>query len=58
MPDLVYRIPYTVGNMEYLQNCVKESLRMYPPLIMLMRQGRCPIKCVFLSIFPGPNLDF
>lgn len=28
-----------VGNMEYLQNCVKESLRMYPPLIMLMRMA-------------------
>jgi len=28
-----------VGNMEYLQNCVKESLRMFPPLIMLMRQA-------------------
>jgi sterol 14-demethylase len=29
----------TVGKMEYLQNCVKESLRMYPPLIMLMRMA-------------------
>merc|ERR1711871_277963 len=28
-----------VGNMEYLQNCVKESLRMHPPLIMLMRMA-------------------
>jgi sterol 14-demethylase len=29
----------SVGKMEYLQNCVKESLRMYPPLIMLMRMA-------------------
>ena len=28
-----------VGEMEYLQNCVKESLRMHPPLIMLMRMA-------------------
>lgn len=28
-----------VGKFEYLQNCVKESLRMYPPLIMLMRMA-------------------
>ena len=28
-----------VGKMEYLQNSVKESLRMYPPLIMLMRMA-------------------
>lgn len=28
-----------VGNMEYLQNCAKESLRLFPPLIMLMRQA-------------------
>eukprot|EP01033_Poteriospumella_lacustris_P006612 gene6611-4763_t len=28
-----------IGNMEYLQNCVKETLRMYPPLIMLMRMA-------------------
>ena len=28
-----------VGNMEYLQNCVKESLRMHPPLILLMRMA-------------------
>jgi len=29
----------TVGKMEYLQNCVKESLRLHPPLIMLMRMA-------------------
>ena len=29
----------TVSQMEYLQNSVKESLRMYPPLIMLMRMA-------------------
>lgn len=29
----------SVGKMEYLQNCVKEALRMYPPLIMLMRMA-------------------
>ncbi len=27
----------TVNKMDYLQNCVKESLRLHPPLIMLMR---------------------
>lgn len=34
----------TVNQMDYLQNCVKESLRMYPPLIMLMRQAMCDIE--------------
>ena len=29
----------SVSKMEYLQNCVKESLRMFPPLIMLMRMA-------------------
>lgn len=29
----------TVGKMEYLTNCIKETLRMYPPLVMLMRQA-------------------
>ena len=28
-----------VGQMEYLQNCIKESLRMHPPLILLMRMA-------------------
>mmetsp|Transcript_10455 Transcript_10455/g.15923 ORF Transcript_10455/g.15923 Transcript_10455/m.15923 type:complete len:479 (+) Transcript_10455:63-1499(+) len=28
-----------VGRMDYLQNCVKEALRMHPPLIMLMRMA-------------------
>jgi sterol 14-demethylase len=28
-----------VVKMEYLQNCVKEALRMHPPLIMLMRMA-------------------
>ena len=28
-----------IGEMEYLQNCIKESLRMHPPLIMLMRMA-------------------
>lgn len=34
----------SVGNMEYLQNCVKEALRMHPPLIMLMRMAMSDIK--------------
>jgi sterol 14-demethylase len=29
----------SVSKMEYLQNCIKESLRMFPPLIMLMRMA-------------------
>lgn len=33
-----------VGNMEYLQNCIKESLRMHPPLIMLMRMAMKDVK--------------
>lgn len=28
-----------IGEMEYLQNCIKETLRMFPPLIMLMRMA-------------------
>lgn len=28
-----------VGKMEYLENCIKESLRMHPPLILLMRMA-------------------
>lgn len=28
-----------VANMEYLQNSIKESLRMHPPLILLMRMA-------------------
>jgi sterol 14-demethylase len=28
-----------VSKMEYLQNCVKEALRLHPPLIMLMRMA-------------------
>mmetsp|Transcript_4812 Transcript_4812/g.6637 ORF Transcript_4812/g.6637 Transcript_4812/m.6637 type:complete len:483 (-) Transcript_4812:153-1601(-) len=34
----------SVGSMEFLQDCVKESLRMYPPLIMLMRQAMVDIE--------------
>jgi sterol 14-demethylase len=34
-----------VGEMGYLQNCVKESLRMYPPLIMLMRKAMRDVEC-------------
>eukprot|EP00607_Mallomonas_marina_P009315 CAMPEP_0182417958 /NCGR_PEP_ID=MMETSP1167-20130531/2417_1 /TAXON_ID=2988 /ORGANISM="Mallomonas Sp, Strain CCMP3275" /LENGTH=459 /DNA_ID=CAMNT_0024591869 /DNA_START=172 /DNA_END=1551 /DNA_ORIENTATION=- len=38
LPDLSASLDFElVGKMEYLQNCVKETLRMYPPLIMLMR---------------------
>lgn len=33
-----------VAEMDYLQNCVKESLRMYPPLIMLMRMAMTDIE--------------
>ena len=29
----------SVGNMEYLQNAIKESLRLHPPLILLMRMA-------------------
>lgn len=34
----------SVSKMEYLQNCVKETLRMYPPLIMLMREAMTDIE--------------
>ena len=33
-----------VGKMEYLQNCVKESLRLHPPLILLMRMAMQDVK--------------
>ena len=33
-----------VGQMEYLQNAIKETLRMYPPLIMLMRMAMADIE--------------
>lgn len=33
-----------VNKMDYLQNCVKESLRMHPPLIMLMRMAMTDIE--------------
>lgn len=33
----------SVANMEYLQNCVKETLRMHPPLILLMRMAMADI---------------
>lgn len=40
-PNLEKQLDYdAVGNMEYLQNCVKESLRMFPPLILLMRMAK------------------
>jgi len=40
LEDLTRSLDYDlVGGMDYLQNCVKESLRMFPPLIMLMRQA-------------------
>eukprot|EP01034_Spumella_vulgaris_P036161 gene36161-44603_t len=34
----------SVGKMEYLQNCIKEVLRMYPPLILLMRMAMSDIE--------------
>jgi len=36
-----------IGEMEYLQNCVKETLRMYPPLIMLMRMALDDIETTY-----------
>lgn len=33
-----------VQNMNYLHSCMKESLRQYPPLIMLMRMAHVPVK--------------
>lgn len=34
----------SVGEMEYLQNCVKETLRMHPPLILLMRMAMTDVQ--------------
>jgi sterol 14-demethylase len=34
----------SVGKMEYLQNCIKEVLRMHPPLILLMRMAMSDIE--------------
>ena len=34
----------TVAKMDYLQDCVKESLRMFPPLILLMRMAMTDIE--------------
>ena len=34
----------SVSKMEFLENCVKESLRLHPPLIMLMRMAMQDIK--------------
>lgn len=33
------------ANMTYLAACVKEALRMHPPLILLMRGAMCDIEC-------------
>ncbi len=33
----------SVGKMSFLHNCMKESLRQYPPLIMLMRKALVPL---------------
>lgn len=35
-----------VSKFEYLQNAIKESLRMYPPLIMLMRYAKQDIEVI------------
>jgi sterol 14alpha-demethylase len=34
-----------LAQMPYLQNCVKEALRLHPPLIMLMRMAMQDIEC-------------
>lgn len=36
----------SVAKMEYLQNCVKETLRLHPPLIMLMRMALQDVETV------------
>lgn len=34
----------SVGKMEFLQDCIKESLRLFPPLILLMRMAMTDIE--------------
>jgi len=43
----------SVGSMEFLQDCVKESLRMYPPLIMLMRMAMVDIETTLNGLLPS-----
>lgn len=43
----------TVAKMDYLQDCVKESLRMFPPLILLMRMAMTDIETTLKGEWNG-----
>ena len=43
----------TVAKMDYLQDCVKESLRMFPPLILLMRMAMTDIETTLKGKWNG-----
>jgi len=42
-----------IENMHLLHNCIKETLRMYPPLILLMRKVQVPLPYKNYVIPPG-----
>jgi hypothetical protein len=68
LPSLISRISYTIFLAQCADMFKTQFLTTFFPLLeerkrqlyMVNKSGRCPnyIKDVFLSIFPGPNLDF
>lgn len=45
-----------VSSMKFLENCMMEALRMFPPLIMLMRQTKVPMEIDNYEIPVGTTL--